>query len=104
MLNAQTTAAFIAGQRLIQSINGENIIIAGQTYPCLPTDLILGSRVWEQGGATSQIDATVSILKEDLPDSPLVNTPATFRGLDLRIISLNDADTFWTVELVQHKA
>lgn len=104
MFNAQTMAAFIAGQRLLQAINGENIIIAGQTMPCLPTDLISGNRVWEQGGATSQIDATVSILKEDLPDSPLVNTLATFRGLDVRIISLNDADTFWTVQLVQHKA
>ena len=47
---------------------------------------------------------TISILKEDLPSAPLTNTPATLRGLSLRVISVNDADTFWTVQLVQPKA
>jgi hypothetical protein len=104
MLNAQITAAFVDGQRLLQSINGENITIAGKTVVCLPTDLITGSRVWEQGGASSDINITVSILKADLPIAPVTNAPATFRGLSLRAISLNDADTFWTVQLIQPKA
>lgn len=104
MLNVQTTNAFIAGQRLLQSINGETITIGSVSYPCLPADLITGNRVWEAGGASSDIDITVSILKADLPTAPLTNTPATFRGLSLRVISLNDADTFWTVQLVQPKA
>ena len=104
MLNAQTADAFIAGQRLLQSINGENITIAGETLPCLPTDLITGNRLWEPGGASAQINITVSILKKDLSSAPLSNTPATFRGLSLRVISVNDADTFWTVQLIQPKA
>jgi hypothetical protein len=104
MLNAQTANAFIAGQRLLQSINGETIQIGSISYTCLPSDLITGNRVWEAGGASEQENITVSILKEDLPSAPLTNTPATFRGLSLRVISANDADTFWTVQLVQPKA
>src|SRR5215475_7496002 len=104
MNNAQTAAAFVSGQRLLQSINGENIILAGQTLPCLPAALITGNRLWEQGGASNQIDITVSILKEDLPVTPVSNTLANFRGLDLRVFSVNDADTFWEIELIQHKA
>ena len=104
MLNAQTADAFIAGQRLLQSINGENVTIAGETLPCLPTDLITGNRLWEAGGASYQINITVSILKEDLPNVPVTNSLATFRGLDLRVMSANDADTFWTVQLIQETA
>lgn len=104
MLNAQTTNAFIAGQRLLQSVNGETVTIKGVNYPCLPADLITGNRLWEPGGASNQINITVSILKSDLPDVLLTNSPATFRGLSLRVISINDADTFWTVQLVQPNA
>ena len=104
MLNAQTANAFIAGQRLLQSINGETIQIGSISYPCLPTDLITGNRVWEAGGASEQENITVSILKEDLPSAPLTNTPATLRGLSLRVIAVNDADTFWTIQLVQLQA
>jgi|SRR6516164_10937797 hypothetical protein len=104
MLNAQTTAAFIDAQRLLQAVNGETITIAGTDYPCLAADLITGNRVWEQGGATQQITITVSVLKEDLPNTPISNTLATFRGLSLRIFSLNDADTFWQIDLIQQLA
>jgi|SRR5271166_779711 len=104
MLNAQTAAAFIAGQRLIQAVNGENVTIGSGTYPCLPADLIMGNRVWEQGGATDMSNVTLSILKEDLAIAPLTNALATFRGVLMRVISTNDADTFWTVQLVQEKA
>jgi hypothetical protein len=104
MLNAQTTAAFIAAQQLIQSINGETVTINSETYPCLPADLIMGNRVWEQGGATDMANITLSVLKTDLPIAPLTNVLATFRGIPMRVISTNDADTFWTVQLVQEKA
>ena len=104
MLNAQTTAAFIAGQRLLQSINGENVQIGSLTYPCLPSDLIMGNRVWEQGGATEMTNITLSILKTDLPAEPLTDTPAVFRGFSMRVIAINDADTFWAVQLVQQNA
>ena len=104
MLNASITAAFIAGQRLLQSLNAENITIAGQTYVCLPADLITGNRLWEPGGASAQINITVSILKEDLPSVPASNTLVIFRGLNLRVFSVNDADTFWTVQLIQENA
>lgn len=104
MLNAGTTAAFIDAQRLLQSVNGENVILAGQTLPCLPADLITGNRLWEPGGASNQLNITVSILKEDLPTAPASNALARFRGLDLRVFSVNDADTFWTVQLIQENA
>jgi hypothetical protein len=104
MLNAQTTAAFIAAQQLIQSINGETVTIGSGIYPCLPADLIMGNRVWEQGGATDMANITLSILKTDLPIAPLTNALAMFRGLPMRMISTNDADTFWTVQLVQERA
>ena len=104
MLNGSITAAFVAGQRLLQGLNGENITIAGQTYACLPADLITGNRLWEPGGASAQINITVSILKEDLPSVLASNTLATFRGLSLRVFSVNDADTFWTVQLIQENA
>jgi len=104
MLNAQTSAAFIAGQRLLQSINGENVQIDSVTYPCLPADLITGNRVWEQGGTTEMANITLSVLKIDLAAAPLTDTPAVFRGLLMRVISTNDADTFWAVQLVQQKA
>ena len=104
MLNAQIANAFIAGQRLLQSINGETITIGSVSCTCLPADLVTGNRVWEAGGASEQQNDTVSILKADLPSAPLTNTPATFRGLSMRVISVNDADTFWTVQLIQPKA
>jgi hypothetical protein len=104
MLNAQTTSAFIAAQQLIQSINGETVTIGSTSYPCLPADLIMGNRVWEQGGATDMANITVSVLKTDLTVAPLTNTVAMFRGVPMRVISTNDADTFWTVQLVQEKA
>jgi len=104
MLNAQTTAAFIAGQRLLQSINGENIQLAGTIYPCLPTDLITGNRLWEPGGASAQSNITVSILKDDLSVAPKSNTLASFRGLNLRVFDTDDADTFWTVQLIQENS
>src|SRR5262245_14085553 len=104
MLNDATTSAFIAGQRLLQSVNGENITIAGQTLPCLAADLITGNRLWEPGGASAQINITVSILKQDLPSAPKSNTLASFRGLSLRVFSVNDADTFWTAQLIQENA
>ena len=104
MLNAQITEAFVAGQRLLQSINGENVMLGSITYPCLPADLIMGNRVWEQGGATDMAQIAVSILKDDLAIAPLTNTLATFRGIPMRVISTNDADIFWSVQLVQQKA
>jgi hypothetical protein len=102
--NPQIAAAFLAGQQLLQSINGETIQIGSISCACLPADLISGNRVWEPGGASETQNITVSILKTDLPNAPLTNTPATFRGLALRVISVNDADTFWTVQLIQPKA
>lgn len=104
MLNAQTTAAFIAAQQLLQSVNGESVTIGSDDYPCLPADLILGNRVWEQGGATAMENVTVSILKQDLAIAPLTNTAATFRGVSMRVLATNDADTFWTVQLIQEKS
>jgi hypothetical protein len=104
MNNPETAAAFLSGQRLLQSVNGENIILAGQTLPCLPADLITGNRLWEAGGASNQFNITVSILKEDLPTAPKSNTLATLRGLALRVFSVNDADIFWTVQLIQESA
>lgn len=104
MLNADTTAAFVAGMRLLQSVNGENIVLAGQTLSCLAADLITGDRLWEQGGASRKLDITIAILKEDLLVAPVTNTLATFRGLALRVFSVNDADTFWSVQLIQENA
>jgi|SRR5215469_3351601 len=104
MLNAEITAAFISAQRLLQSVNGENVVLAGKTLPCLPTDLITGNRLWEPGGASNQINITLSILKDDLAVAPGSNTLATFRGLALRVFSVNDADTFWTVQLIQENS
>ena len=104
MLNAQIANMFIAGQRLLQGSNAENVTIGSLTIPCLPADLVTGNRVWEPGGASEAINITVSILKADLPNAPLANTPATLRGLSLRVISISDADTFWAVQLIQPKA
>lgn len=104
MLNAQITNAFIAGQRLLQSVNGETITINSVGYTCLPADLVSGNRTWEAGGASELDNITVSILKADLPNQPATNAPAMFRGQALRVISCNDADTFWTVQLIQPKA
>jgi len=104
MLNAQTTNAFIAGHRLLQVVNGESITFAGVSYTCLPADLVTGNRLWEAGGASDQENETVSVLKQDMPAAPLTNTPAVFRGNAMRVISVNDADTFWTIQLVQPKA
>ena len=104
MLNAQTTAAFISAQQLIQSINGESVTIGSESYPCLPADLIMGNRVWEQGGATDMDNINVSVLKIDMPIQPLTNAIASFRGIAMRVISVNDADTFWAIQMVQEKA
>ena len=104
MLNAQTTGAFIAAQQLIQSINGESVTIGSESYPCLPADLIMGNRVWEQGGATDMDNINVSVLKIDMPIQPLTNAITSFRGIAMRVISVNDADTFWAIQMVQEKA
>lgn len=95
---------FLAGQRILQASNAETIVFGSNSYPCLPADLITGNRLWEPGGASDLDNITVSILKADLPTAPLTNAPATLRGLLLRVIAVNDADTFWTVQLIQPKA
>jgi hypothetical protein len=104
MLNTLTANAFIYAHRMLQGSNGETIAVAGKNYTCLPAELITGNRVWEQGGATDMSSLSVSILKEDMSKGPLTNTLATFRGLSMRVISVNDADTFWTLQLVQQRA
>ena len=101
MNNAQTSGAFIAGQRLLQSVNGENIVLAGTTLLCLPADLITENRLWEPGGASQLLNITVSILKQDLANPPATNTLATFRGLALRTTAISDADTFWSIQLIE---
>src|SRR5262245_46608245 len=104
MLNAQTTAAFIAGQQLLHSINGEHITLAGKPYSCLAEALLTGTRLREPGGPINPINITVSILKDDLTTAPSSNTLAIFRGYSLRVFSVNDADTFWTLQLIQENA
>jgi hypothetical protein len=104
MLNPQIAAMFVGGQQLLQSVTGEEIEIGSETYTCLPSDLILGNRDWQQGGAFDMAQISVSVLKADLETAPLTNTLATFRGVAMRVISTNDADTFWVVQLVQEKA
>lgn len=95
---------FVAGQQLLQGVTGEEIEINSETYTCLPSDLILGNRDWQQGGAFDMAQISVSILKADLSSAPLTNTLAIFRNVPMRVISTNDADTFWVVQLVQERA
>lgn len=95
---------FVSAQQLLQGVTGEEIEIDSETYICLPGDLILGNRDWQQGGAFDMAQISVSVLKADLISAPLTNTPAMFRDMPMRIISTNDADTFWVVQLVQEKA
>jgi hypothetical protein len=102
--NAQTAAAFLAGQQLLQSVNGENITIAGLSYVCLPANLISTNRLWEAGGAAEEQSLIVSVLKTDLPAAPATNTAANFRGLDWRTTAWDDADTFWEIHLSQETA
>ena len=95
---------FLAGQQLLQSVNGETITIAGQQYVCLPANLVQTNRVWEAGGAAEEQSVIVSVLKADLRAAPATNTVANFRGLDWRTIAWDDADTFWEIHLVQESA
>lgn len=104
MQNVATAALFQAGQELLQSFNGETVQIGNETYTCLPADLVTGTRSWEQGGALQLENATLSILKTDMPVAPVTNTLAVFRGNNMRVISESDADTFWQIYLVQEKA
>lgn len=104
MQNAVTAALFQSGQELLQSFNGETVEIGNETFTCLPADLITGNRSWEQGGALQLANATLSILKTDMPVEPVTNTLAVFRGNSMRVISVSDADTFWQIYLVQENA
>jgi hypothetical protein len=102
--NPQTAAAFLAGQQLLKSINGETITIAGKNYVCLPANLISTNRLWEPGGAAEEQSVIVSVLKTDLPSAPATNTVVNFRGLDWRTTAWDDADTFFELHLVQESA
>ena len=104
MNNPQIAAAFLAGQQLLQSVNGETITIAGQSDVCLPANLISTNRLWEPGGAAEEQNVTVSVLKADSPATPATNTIVNIRGLNWRTIAWDDADTFWQLHLVQETA
>ena len=95
---------FLAGQQLLQSVNGETITIADKSYLGLPANLVSTNRVWQPGGAAEDQNVIVTVLKNDMPTAPATNTIANFRGLAWRTIAWDDADTFWEIHLVQESA
>lgn len=88
----------------LQAITGETVTLAGISYTCTAATMLNGSIAWEEGGAADMHHIGVCVLQEDLPVQPPVTTPAVFRGVSFRVKSVDDAENFWQILLVQEFA
>jgi len=100
-MNATILAQFKAGIRLLQGLTSETVTIAGTPYPCTPADSVSGSSEFVQGGRIIDTRISVEVMKDDLPIQPNVDTLCSFRGQNFRVISADDAITYWYLTLIQ---
>jgi hypothetical protein len=77
-------------------------MLAGINYPCTASNVVGASPEWVYGGQLVKYTVDVCILQNDLPNPPINDTLALFRGLQYRVLSVNDAaTTMWQITLVQ---
>ena len=93
-----------AARRQQQALTAETVSLAGVSYPCTVATTLAGSLEFEQGGALNIQHISINVEKDDLRNQPAVNTPAVFRGNELRVKSVDDAQGFWEIMLVQEFA
>ena len=100
-MNSEILNQLIGGIRLVQGLTGETVTIADVDYPCTIADMAAYEVEQVQGGRITKNMVTVSVLQADLPTEPEAGTLATFRSIAYRVISADDATTFWSVKLIQ---
>jgi hypothetical protein len=103
-LNAELQAEMVDAIRQLQGETAGTVTLAGVDYPCTASSMVTGRLDLVQGGALAIKSVTVSVLQADLPIEPTVNSLAVFRGNNLRVLSTDDAETFWSIMLVQEDA
>jgi hypothetical protein len=103
-MNPAIASQFIAAGRFVQSKLGETVTLAGVSYPCVAGSALSGALDFVQGGALDMQHIPVCVLKDDLAVQPAVNTLAVFRGVSLRVKSVDDDGTNWQISLVQEFA
>jgi hypothetical protein len=103
-LNPELVNQLIGGVRLVQGLTGETITIASINYPCTASTMVTGTPEWVPGGLINRQAITVTILKADLQNVPVIDTMAQFRGYGFRIIGYEDAALSWQIQLVQDQA
>jgi hypothetical protein len=92
---------FVAAARFVQTKRNETVVLAGVSYPCVPGSGLSGMLEFVQGGALDMENIPVCVLKCDLSTQPPQNTLAVFRGVNLRVKSVDDDGTYWNISLVQ---
>jgi hypothetical protein len=88
----------------LQGLTGETVIFAGVSYPASASSMLNGTLEFLQGGAADIQNITVCVRQSILPIPPAINTVARFRGLNLRVKSVNDGGTIWEILLIQEFA
>ena len=107
-MNSEILNQLIGGIRLVQGLTGETVTIdtngdriPDTDYPCTVANMPANAAEWVQGGRIKKYTVTISVLQADLPTEPDVDTAAVFRGINYRVISAEDATTFWNITLLQ---
>jgi hypothetical protein len=100
-MNSQILAQLAAGVRLVQGLTGETVTIANVDYPCTIASMVGDAAEWVQGGRIKKSTVTVLVLQNDLPTEPDVDTLCSFRGIAYRVITTDNATTYWQLTLLQ---
>jgi hypothetical protein len=103
-VNPELANQIIGGIRLVQGLTGETIQIGGTNYTCTASTLVTGVPEFVAGGVINKLAITVTILKADFPNVPVLDTLASFRTYNFRIFSCEDAGLHWQISLVQEGA
>ena len=103
-MNQELINQLIAGVRLVQSLTGETVTIAGTDYPSTASTMVSAEPEFVAGGMIEKQSIILTVLKADFPNAPVTDTIVQFRGLDFRIIGHEDAALSWQIQLVQEHA
>lgn len=85
----------------VQSLTGETITFGNTDCVCTAASGLSSGLSYEFGGAPADIHGSVCVLKSILSTKPAVDAPCSFRGLALRVQSVDDMSTQWQIHLIQ---
>lgn len=93
-----------AGDQKAQVLFGETITLGGVDHTCSESTNATADLLFEEGGASEMLRASVIVTKTNLAVPPERGTPAVFRGNAYRVTLVTDMVVRWEIRLVQQFA